>query len=135
MLILLTKSRTVNEVQDDFNKAYPFLRLEFNTKPGLAGNSSLKQKLPASTLLVKAGLLCEGELAISDQMTVGQLERFFNDIFGIPMQVARKSGTVWLETTMTAAWTLYQQNEHGRELSMPVPKPATDLNRDICLIQ
>ena len=52
-------------------------------------------------------------------MTVGELEKLFRERFGANIQVSRKSGTLWLETTMTDNWTLKQQNEHGRELSSP----------------
>jgi hypothetical protein len=48
------------------------------------------------------------------------------------VQVSRKSGTLWLETTMTDSWTLGQQNEHGRELSTPATKilPESGLEFD-----
>ena len=65
-------------------------------------------------------------------MTVGQLEKAFRERFGLNMQVSRKSGPVWLETTVTDKWTLRQQNEHGRELSVPVKKilPEDELDYD-----
>ena len=77
-------------------------------------------KLNYSTLLGAAGILEEGELLVFDSMTVGQFEKSFLEKFGVMVQVSRKSGTVWLETTMTDRWTLKQQNDHGRELSEPV---------------
>jgi hypothetical protein len=50
-------------------------------------------------------------------MKVKDLEKIFKDQFSLAMQVFRKSGNLWLETTMTDNWTLQQQNEHGREIS------------------
>jgi hypothetical protein len=37
---------------------------------------------------------------------------------GLYVQVFRKSGKVWLETTATDNWSLYKQNEEGQELSV-----------------
>jgi hypothetical protein len=113
----MTKSRTVHDIQGDFSKAYPYLRLEFYMKSNGRAGVEPRKKLHVSTLLEKAGLQREGELMIGDQMTVGQLEMIFSEMFGTKVQVARQSGPVWLETTMTDGWTLFQQNEHGRELS------------------
>jgi len=59
----------------------------------------------------------EGELDIPDTLTVGELENLFMDRFGLSVQVFRRSGNLWLETTMTDNWTLKQQNDHGKEIS------------------
>lgn len=58
-----------------------------------------------------------GEIFLSDELTVAGLEKLFVETYGLNAQVFRKSGNVWLETTMTDNWTLKQQNDHGRELS------------------
>ena len=50
-------------------------------------------------------------------MKVNKLENIFKDQFNLAVQVFRKSGNLWLETTMTDNWTLQQQNNHGREIS------------------
>ena len=67
-------------------------------------------------------------------MKVEELERILKKDFGLRAQVFRKSGNLWLETTMTDGWTLAQQNYHGKELSTTektrdVPEEY-DLNRD-----
>jgi hypothetical protein len=124
MVIQMTRTRTIHDVQADFNKAYPFLRLEFYGRADTRNGFEARKKFHVSTLLEKIGLSREGEFMIVDQMTVGQLEKIFSDIFGTKVQVSRQSGSVWLETTMTDGWTLFQQNEHGRELSSaPVTTP------------
>jgi hypothetical protein len=70
-------------------------------------------------LMTAAGLKQNGAIEIFDQMTVKQLETTFREKFGLNVQVARRSGSMWLETTMTDNWTLKHQNDHGRELSEP----------------
>jgi hypothetical protein len=122
MTIQLLKSRAIGDVQQDFNELYPFLRIDFYKQVAGRPGSSVKQKLNKTARLATAGNLQEGDLEIDDSMTVGQLEKTFRERFGINAQVSRKSGPVWLETTVTDKWTLKQQNDHGRELSMPLQK-------------
>jgi len=78
----------------------------------------------------------EGYLDIKDAMSVLELENALIDEFGLSAQVYRKSGNIWLETTMTDNWTLKQQNDHGRELTIGIKtineddKNDYELNRD-----
>jgi hypothetical protein len=58
-----------------------------------------------------------GSIVISPQMTVLDLEQHFKMIYGLSAQVFRKSGKVWLETTVTDSWTLEEQNRQGESLS------------------
>ena len=70
-------------------------------------------------------------IAITPRMKVSQLENIFIEQYGLSVQVFRKSGRVWLETTMTDDWTLAEQNRQGEELSRHTQKkeqpfPADD---------
>ena len=132
MTIEISKNKTIAEVQDNFSELYPFLKLDFYKKSSGRLGSEIKQKLVKTILLNNAGNGREGVMEITDPMTVGQLEKSFYDRFGMVVQVSRKSGTLWLETTMTDSWTLRQQNEHGRELSTPAAKilPESGLEYD-----
>ncbi len=128
MRLNILQNRTLSETQDDFNKAYPYLRIEFyrNTEPGFA-----RRHLNNSMLLTAAGLKKDGMLEFDDSMTVGELENTFHEKFGLNVQVSRRSGTLWLETTMTDHWTLKQQNDHGRELSEHITMPAITRRNDV----
>jgi hypothetical protein len=119
MKLYISQNRAISEVQQDFNKEYPFLKIEFykNSEPGFA-----RRHLANSMMVRAAGLMRSGELDINDTMTVGYLENILKERFGLHVQVSRRSGTLWLETTMTDNWTLKQQNDHGRELSEPALK-------------
>ena len=118
----LAKNRAISDVRQEFNNAYPFLRIDFYKNVQNRSAAGLKQKLNKSTTLVNAGIRREGEIEISETMTVKQLEQYFFDQFGLSVQVSRKSGNIWLETTISDNWTLKQQNEHGEELSEPLDK-------------
>jgi len=130
MTLQILKGRTVGELQQDFNQAYPFLKVDIFKEINGSNNPIIKQRLTRNIDLSAAGKLKEGALELNDYMTVGQLEQMFREQFGINVQVSRKSGPVWLETTVTDKWTLRQQNEHGRELSIPVKKALPDDRAD-----
>lgn len=119
MKMYISSNRTVSDVQQDFNAVYRFLTIEFYptaSKQRVAG----KQRLKKTDLLPVAAKPVGDVVEISDAMTVAQLEETFRERFGMNIQVARKSGILWLETTMTDNWTLKQQNDHGKELSEPL---------------
>lgn len=126
MTMQLAKNKTVNDVCQEFNNAYPFLRIDFYKYAQGRPGSVVNQKLNRSATLLNAGIHHEGGIEISETMTVRELERNFLNQFGLHVQVSRKSGSLWLETTISDSWILKQQNEHGRELSEPVKKDITD---------
>jgi hypothetical protein len=112
----ISTGRTVYDLQKDFTDRYTFLKLEFY-KPAEAGASiRIRERIPHSAFLRSAGLKKNGYVEISDDMTVGDLEKKFLDQFGLSVQVSRNSGGIWLETTMTDKWSLQKQNDYGREI-------------------
>ena len=56
---------------------------------------------------------------IDENLTVAEMEMGFKKQFGVNMQVYRKSGNVWIETTLTDKWTLKKQNQEGEQMSKP----------------
>ena len=120
MILDIASHKSINDIQLDFNRQYPYLKVEF-----YRGNVSStvvvkREHLQSSLVIKKAGLIRNGTIEINDFMKVGELEKIFSVEFGLSAQVSRKSGILWLETTMTDNWTLKQQNDHGKELSEPV---------------
>ena len=132
MFLFLSPDKTLNEIQQSFTSKYPFLKLEFyklqNNDPGL----TVKKHLSHSLTLKAAGLKGNGLIDISNDMTVADLEKIFLHQFGLNAQVSRKSGILWLETTMTDKWTLQKQNEHGREITAStLQSRMDDRNREM----
>lgn len=131
MLLQINSEKTINDLQKDFSSAYPFLKLEFFKDTSSSANKKLQQQ-PLKFILKPAGK--KGSLPFGDSTQVIELEKAFLDEFGLHVQVFRKSGNLWLETTFTDRWTLKQQNDHGREISVahgyPVETPDFDINRD-----
>jgi hypothetical protein len=120
MKLEITNNRTVSDIQDDFTNQFPFLKLEFYKVEKQVASPPLKKHLPGSTLLGSVGVKGDSSIDISDEMTVGELEKTFAEQFGLVAQVSRNSGGIWLETKMTNNWSLHKQNEYGKEISNPV---------------
>jgi hypothetical protein len=115
-LLNVSGKNYIRDVQLAFNKAYPFLKIEFYKEPPPL-KSGHKKYLEGSLPLTAAGLTTAGGMIISDSMTVYQLESELKNNFGLKAHAFRKSGSMWLEITMTGDWTLKHQNQHGQELS------------------
>jgi hypothetical protein len=131
MHLVISKEKTIQDIQEDFSEHFPFLKLEFYKLQTGDSGLSVKKHLPQSCTLRSAGLKPEGDvLDISNTMTVNELEHLFLKRFGLDVQVSRKSGVLWLETTMTDNWTLQKQNEHGREVSVTARVPLKIEDRE-----
>jgi hypothetical protein len=124
MELVLSFQETVKDVKKQFCYAFPYLKLEFFTEPHVVGQgSTLLKMVPQSTLLGEInGILREGELSISPNDTVKDLEQAIQQQFGLPVQVFRKQKDVWLETTSTDNLTLAEQNEMGRRATEPAAR-------------
>jgi len=119
MTIQLTPERLIEDIQKDFAYVFPYLKIEFFRK----GTRYRQTKERTITLPITQTLGSvfknnrRGRLTISDSMTVSELEKLCDEQFGISVQVYRRSGTLWLETSMTDSWTMQQQNDRGSEIS------------------
>lgn len=119
MKIIINDRRKIFAIQEDFNTMFPYLKLEFFAKPHKIGGPSAKKFMKSSskTLGECRTIHKKGTITITPKMTVSDLEQNFADTFGLSVQVFRKSGKVWLETTVTDSWTLEEQNRQGEALS------------------
>lgn len=117
--MVVDAKQTTTGLQRDFSKHFPFLKIEFFREPCIKGKGNSKDKMILSSEIIsrlqrKKQL---GKISYTISTTVSEIEEKFLDKFGLCMQVFRKSGNVWLETTSTDDWTLEQQNEEGRSLA------------------
>jgi hypothetical protein len=111
----------LSEIQKEFNTHFPFLKIEFFKVPHKIGQGLKKDLIINANKLVKdcSTIKKGGVIEFTTVTPVSDLEtKFFKD-FKLSVQVFRKAGSVWLETTATDNWTLAQQNEEGAEFSTP----------------
>jgi hypothetical protein len=121
MYLEINGERLISDIQKDFGAIYPFLKIEF-FKNGKVRRDRypVNQLIPGSQPLKNAWHYKKdnGMLPLTEGMTVTDFETALMDQFGLAAQVFRRSGNLWLETTITDYWTLKQQNEHGREITI-----------------
>ena len=136
MHLHIAPNRLISDIQKEFNEGFPFLKIEFFKTRSFTRSDFMAHQIIPSERKIGDGQLAitDGNIEVVEAMKVMDLEKIFKDQFSLAMQVFRKSGNLWLETTMTDNWTLQQQNDHGREIST-VKKTKDipgdfDLNRD-----
>ena len=119
MQLHIAPDRLISDVQNDFNQEFPYLKLEFfETRSFNRSSQSGKILLPRHQKLGDAFRQVQpGEIEVLHSMKVTELENIFRSRFNLAVQVFRRSGNLWLETTMTDNWTLDQQNNHGMEIT------------------
>jgi hypothetical protein len=119
MQIVITDNTYIKEIQDEFQKEFPFLKIEFFKHLNKSGNSTQKSQ-PISGKMVLGTVRhsqSEGALDIDEDRTVEEVENECRSKFGLHSQVFRKSGNMWIETSLTSHWTLRRQNLEGQQMS------------------
>ena len=118
MKIRINKETTIEAIQKEFNAYYPYLKIEFF------------RNFPKNKPIMKAEILTmveslkhidnfyEGKIVdVSKNLTVHEVNTDFEMLFGLGAHIFRKSGNVWVETSLTEDWTLEDQNKEGEQIS------------------
>ena len=109
---------TIRELQQQFSAEFPYLKLEFFDIPPTFDGLPKLHMYPNHRLLGTCRKMPHGgTLEITPNDTVEMLEKTFWKDFGLSTEVFRKSGNLWIETTLSDSWTLKRQNEEGQALS------------------
>ena len=113
--MLIDNNMKINDLQADFHKKFPFLKLEFYAGSHRVGESSPARERLDGDLLVDEvrSVHTVGHLHIQEAMSVATLEQQFLEKYGLNAQVFRRSGNLWLQTSATDHWTLAEQNRKG----------------------
>lgn len=119
MKINIKENRKVSDIQKEFNDMFPYLKIDFFSTQSKMGDGTAKKIIKNSNDTLGECRAAQKSccLSISPQMTVSDLEQLFIETYGLGVLVYRKSGKVWLETTVTDGWTLEDQNKEGEALS------------------
>jgi hypothetical protein len=119
MQLYLSINLRVSDIKKAFHNDFPFLKLEFFKKKHTGGEGSLlSDKTSDDTLLMDIlGVMREGDIEITPTQSVSEVEQIFQKKFNLPVQVFRRMGNVWIETTETDKLSLEKQNQIGEEVS------------------
>ncbi len=113
--MIITNNKKILEIQQEFQQKFSYLRIQFYGKPHEAGEgSAVSEQLPNDKTIGEVRKKHEeGNFEIKENMTVADFENKFYQKFGLSVQVFRKSGSMWMQTTSTDGWTLAEQNRKG----------------------
>ncbi len=124
-------SQTIKSIQADFNRIYLFLKIEFFREPHLKEAGNEKKKMYFSENIKLSSIQTKkktGKISIEENRSVADIETEFQNIFGLYVQVFRKSGKVWIETSVTDKWPLNEQNDEGKRFSEKLKIEKEDPN-------
>ena len=132
MELIINDHRNIHDIQEEFAKLFPFLHLEFFSKAHrVNGPSPVKEILNNSKTLGECRTVHnKGQVRLVPGMSVAEVEELFRERYGLFVQVMRRSGDQWLETTVTDQWTLGQQNAEGEIMSKAVPEEKENEERN-----
>ena len=115
MDIRIAPNLTIASFQEQFQKRFPFLKLEFfKVKSGATIRPENKIEATRCFGDLDSGSAV-GQIHLTGLTTVRELEEQIRQQFGIHAEIFRKSGKVWLRTTTTDNWTLDEQNAEARD--------------------
>lgn len=116
--LTFSPSVTIRELQQEFQKRYHWLKIEFYSIPhSISDKKVSKNMFSSGKSLQEIGYrLPSVTIEIDDKMSVKELEEIIHKKTGLYAQVFRKSGKIWLETSATDNWTLGEQNEEAEAL-------------------
>lgn len=130
MEIVFTEDSTINEINKQFQAHYPFLRIQFyedkfdpQKKTEAPGSPVKNDNMSIHDILHGR---VKGSISMNGHTKVKNFESNWMELAGLWIQVFRKSGPVWLQTTVTDEMTLAEINRMGEEMSQPIPPSEPD---------
>lgn len=113
MKLTINKNSNIEDVKKIFTACYPFLKIELYRNP--ADITEYKTIAITHPLVQPSTNNFQAEINIQEDKTVAELENDFLQL-GLKAKIFRKSGNVWVGTSLTNNWTLQQQNTEAEEL-------------------
>ncbi|MEL6658659.1 MAG: hypothetical protein AAFY48_07890 [Bacteroidota bacterium] len=105
---------SIQQVQDRFQAIFPLLQLRFyRLGHQLRASSDQRDEIiDSKRQLSSINAHFEAcEIRVDAQTKAGELEMEFARLLGLYVQVVRKAGKEWIQTTNTDEWTLQRQQE------------------------
>lgn len=115
---------SVMEIKAQFRELFPLLKIEFyNKKHAHFKGSKSGDEINEALVLSKLNPdIKNGIINIDENMTVDEFETIMEKDFGLHVQVFRKSGDQWLQTSITDNWTLDKQEKKAEAISKYLAK-------------
>lgn len=111
MHVRLFDGQTVGDIQQAFSQAFPYLKIDFFKNLELNGIRITKKLEPPFTIFNPTDV----SIDLEGTRTISEVKKDFLNITGLVTRIFRKSGNVWIETSLTDDWTLSRQNTEGAQ--------------------
>ncbi len=111
----ITDDKKLIDIQREFSEKFSHLRIAFYSGKHETGQGSpVRDRLNGALTIGQARTVqVDGDFLISEDLSVAAFEQNFYKQFGLNVQVFRKSGNLWMQTTSTDHWTLAEQDRKG----------------------
>jgi hypothetical protein len=111
MKLQINDHRKIFAVQEEFNKLFPHLKIEFMSKPNKVGGQSSGKVLESSKKLGDCRVVHnKGELTLLPSLTAADLKQTFSDTYGLAIAIFHKSINGWNEISNNGNQSLQEQN-------------------------
>lgn len=129
MILRIDRNTRLKDIQTAFTGVFAFLKLEFFRNPHQLHQASPKKDMRSyeEPALSADKRHTVAEIEFDGRWKVSEVEDLFFREAGLFAQVFRRSGNVWIETSLTDDWTLEQQNREGESLSAAIPARSIDV--------
>lgn len=119
MIVKIKKGNTIQQIKAAFHAQVPFLRIEFFHHSHDHGEGSPKSDMIADDIIISdiSKTVIDGELIFNKEMKIEDIEDQLKKYFGLNVQIFRKMGKLWLESTTSDEWTLEKVEEMANEYS------------------
>lgn len=117
MDLYIAPDSTIGALQTNFSESFEGLKIVFFSKPHAAHKGSAAKFLIQDRNMVLSQLspnVKAGVVSIQPNLVVMELERIFEEEYGLHVQVFRKSGRTWLETSISDDLTLAEQQAKAK---------------------
>jgi len=114
----IANDRTVKDLQEDFQKVFPYLKIEFYKTPHQVGEETINEPPLKATSRLSAIRTYDnyGIMTLDKTMKTSEFEKILAKIYGLNVQVFRKSYGKWLQSWATDNWTLAEQNDRSAKM-------------------
>jgi hypothetical protein len=111
--MIIDYNTTIKDIKEKFSCAFPFLKIEFSSKPhGLLEKTRKGDWYDENSELHQVSKFFEtGELEIQPWHKTAEIEALFIQGYGLYPQIFRKEGNRWIQTAGSDLLSLEEQNE------------------------
>ena len=111
MLLRIHDNLLVEDLQEQFSKCFPHLKIEVYSTPHHWKKGSLQKDLISSKSLIgDIRKKHPGEvMEIKSWDKVGEVEKKLKNMFDLNVQIFRKENNCWIQTTSTDVFTLEKE--------------------------